>query len=109
MAKVLTRWLSNAAKFASLITYNDSATTYNSSSAYYSNANATLSDEGKNKTAWTATTKPTTRWARNSAALSSDTYEPSAVTFDTIYTYFDGNQDVTASLEGKVKTAWSTP
>ena len=52
--------------------------------------------------------KSPTAWTPNSLSVSTDTYEPAGVTYDTIYTHYDGNQDVTASpVSAKTPTVWA--
>lgn len=53
-------------------------------------------------------TKTPTIWNINSASTSTDVYNQLNVTYDTIYTFYDGNQDVTQSpVSAKTPTIWS--
>jgi len=53
-------------------------------------------------------TKVPTRWTPNPSSVSTDTYEPTGVTYNTIYSHYDGNQDTTESpASDKTPTVWS--
>lgn len=52
--------------------------------------------------------KTPTTWNANSNSVSSDVYDQLNVTYDTIYTHYDGNQDTTQSpISVKTPTVWS--
>lgn len=108
MPKTPTQWQSNADKYDTLTTYSSSSVTYSSSAVAYSNPDTALDEQGRSPQLWAVVSKQATDWSGNASAESADIYDPSTTTYETIYSYFDGNQDTTQSpVQSKLATVWS--
>lgn len=108
MAKQATVWSSNAAKYSSVTTYSSSTATYSSASVYYSNQNAASDEYGHTPQLWAAPAKTAVDWSANPLSTSTDTYDPTGVTYDSIFAAYDGNQDTSQSpIQSKSPTVWS--
>lgn len=108
MAKPETTWNDNSNKSTTAI-FNSSTLTYNSATTAYSGWDSLLPTPSKNFTDWNNTSKNTNKWTYNSASVSSDSYDVSTTTYNTIYSKYDGNQSVTASpIQTKPNSNWST-
>lgn len=52
--------------------------------------------------------KTPTIWNYNPNSVSTDIYDPTTGTYDTIFSFYDGNQDTTQSpISSKTPTVWS--
>lgn len=108
MAKPTTAWTDNSNKSTTII-YSDSSVTFNSTAVFYSGWDVTLPNPAKNKTGWNENSKVKNKWYINYAANSNDTYNPASVTYNTIYSKYDGNQSVTESpIQTKKFAVWSS-
>lgn len=107
MAKPITAWTDNSNKDTS-VTFSDSSVSFNDTSIYFSGWDVTLPNPNKNKTAWNGSDKNKNNWYINYASFSTDTYNPTTVTYNTIYSKYDGNQSVTESpIQTKKFAVWS--
>jgi hypothetical protein len=106
MTKPTTVWTDNTNKNTT-VTFSSSAVTYNSATTLYSGWDPSLPNPSKNSTSWTSINKNNVRWDINVNSVSSDIYD-ALTTYDTIYTYYDGNQDINESpIQTKEPAIWS--
>lgn len=108
MSKPNTTWTDNSNK-STAVTYSSSTLSYNSSTTAYSGWDVSLPTPDKNFTDWNDSNKNINKWTYNASAVSSDIYDVSTTTYDTIYSKYDGNQSVTASpIQTKPNSQWSS-